>query len=100
MGQIFAACIGFLLNMTKNPWIHFHLKEICFRKDIAKQIFSVGIPSMVTIGLSSATSFCVNDYHWLFNNGYGRIWYLVEIAELLFHANLWFEQWNGANLIV
>lgn len=60
MGQIFAACIGFLLNMTKNSWIHFHFKEICFRKDIAKQIFSVGIPSMVTIGLSSATSFCVN----------------------------------------
>ena len=60
LGQIFASLIGFLFNKTKNPWIDFHLKEICFRKEIAKNIFSIGFPSMITIGLSSATSFCVN----------------------------------------
>lgn len=60
LGQIFASCIGFYFNKTKNSWIHFHLKEICFRKDIAQNIFSIGFPSMITIGLSSATSFCVN----------------------------------------
>lgn len=60
LGQIFASLIGFLFNKTKNQWIDFHLKEICFRKEIAKNIFSIGFPSMITIGLSSATSFCVN----------------------------------------
>ena len=60
LGQIFASIVGLFFNISKNDWIHFSLKEICFRKDIVKDIFAVGIPSMVTIGLASATSFCVN----------------------------------------
>lgn len=59
-GQLFSTCIGFLMNHHKNHWIHFQWSLIRFQPDVAKEIFRVGIPSMVTIGLNSATSFCVN----------------------------------------
>lgn len=59
-GQIFSSCIGLTMNRKKNHWIHFETKLIRFNKNIVKEIFGVGIPSMVTIGLFSATSFCIN----------------------------------------
>lgn len=60
LGQILGALVGVYFNIHKNHWIHFHVKEIKYRHDIAKQIIEVGLPSTITIGLNSATSFCVN----------------------------------------
>lgn len=60
LGQILGAGVALILNIYKNHWIQFHVKEIRFRSDIAKSIFEVGVPSMITIGLHSMTSLCVN----------------------------------------
>ena len=61
-GQILAACIAFLLNLKKNSWIHLSAAAV-FHPDpaSAREIYRVGIPSMITIGLNSATSFLVNQ---------------------------------------
>lgn len=59
-GQIFAAIIAMTLNIRRNRWIDLDWRDIAYRHDMAKEIFRIGIPSMITIGLNSATSFCVN----------------------------------------
>ena len=60
LGQILAAVVAFILNLHKNQWIQFHIKEIKYRSKITREIFEIGIPSMITIGLNSLTALCVN----------------------------------------
>jgi putative MATE family efflux protein len=60
MGQIVGALVGITMNMRKNTWVHFRLKDIHYDHEIAGQIFQIGLPSMITIGLNSLTSFFVN----------------------------------------
>ena len=50
LGQILAAVVAFILNLHKNQWIQFHIKEIKYRSKITREIFEIGIPSMITIG--------------------------------------------------
>lgn len=61
LGQILAACIAALLSRRKGAPAGLHLRNIRFRKDASRDIFSVGVPSMITIGLSSAMSFSINQ---------------------------------------
>ena len=62
MGQILAAIIALSLNLKKNNWINIDIKQIFRPSWIAiKNIFSVGFPSMITMGLSSITGFIVNQ---------------------------------------
>ncbi len=60
LGQLFSALIAYILNRNVNHWMHIHLRNLHYDKAIVSEIFEVGIPSMVTIGLSSITTFCVN----------------------------------------
>ncbi|MBR2825330.1 MAG: MATE family efflux transporter [Solobacterium sp.] len=61
-GQIFAGIIAFLLNHYSNHWVDFDLEKI-FKPNFeaVKEIYRVGIPSMITMGLNSMTSFFVNQ---------------------------------------
>ena len=62
LGQILAACIAFALNIRKNSWVKLSLKGIFHPSwSAVKNIFTVGFPSMITMGLSSVTSFIVNQ---------------------------------------
>ena len=61
IGQIAAAVTALVLNHKKNSSVSLKLRYIRFRSRIAGQIYGVGIPSMITIGLGSITSFCVNQ---------------------------------------
>ncbi|MBO5999951.1 MAG: MATE family efflux transporter [Lachnospiraceae bacterium] len=61
LGQIFAAVIALLLNLKKNSNLRFSLNGV-LHPDFGciRQIYSIGFPSMITIGLSSLTGFCIN----------------------------------------
>ena len=62
LGQIFAAVIALIFNLRQNKWVSFDIRKV-FRPDkrAVVQIYEIGVPSMITIGLSSAMSFCVNQ---------------------------------------
>lgn len=62
MGQIFAAIVAFLFNVRKNHWISFSLSGIFHPAMRAvKEIFTIGFPSMITMGLASMSSFFINQ---------------------------------------
>lgn len=60
-GQIFAAIIAFLLLLRKNTGIHLKLSYMRPTLPVLKDIFSIAIPSMITVGVSSVMSFCINQ---------------------------------------
>ena len=60
-GQIAAALTALYLNLRKNHSVRLKLRYIRFHARTAGQIYGVGIPSMITIGLGSVTSFCINQ---------------------------------------
>jgi putative MATE family efflux protein len=61
LGQILAAVTALILNKKKNDSISFRLQDIVHPDlECIKQVYMIGFPSMVTIGLSSLTSFCIN----------------------------------------
>lgn len=62
LGQIFAAVIAFWFNHNKNHWITFDFAKIIHPAwDAVKEIYSIGFPSMVTMGLASMSSFFINQ---------------------------------------
>ncbi|HAE16420.1 MAG TPA: MATE family efflux transporter [Erysipelotrichaceae bacterium] len=62
MGQIFAAVIAFWFNVKKNQWISFSLEGILHPSiRAAKEIYAIGFPSMITMGLASMSSFFINQ---------------------------------------
>ncbi len=62
LGQVFAACLAAWFNLKKNIWINFSIKEVFTPKlHAAKEIYTVGFPSMITMGLSSMSSFFINQ---------------------------------------
>ncbi|MDD7202180.1 MAG: MATE family efflux transporter [Sphaerochaetaceae bacterium] len=66
LGQILGALIAFILNLKRNPNIRF--RWLLLRPNgMVVSILSVGFPSMITMGLSSATTFCVNQILLLYS---------------------------------
>lgn len=61
LGQIVAAIVAFLMAMTKQNSVRLHLQAMLPDGRSLKEIYSVGIPSIITVGLGSAMSFCMNQ---------------------------------------
>lgn len=61
IGQILAAVAAFYFNHVRNKAVHLAMKKIRFRAKLTGQLYMVGLPSMVTIGLGSVTAFCINQ---------------------------------------
>ncbi len=62
LGQILAAIIALAFNLKRNTWITISASGITHpRLASVKQIYRVGFPSMITIGLSSISSFVINQ---------------------------------------
>ncbi len=61
IGQCCAAGIGLALNLTRNPEIRFSLQEI-LRPDMdtIRQIYEVGIPSVLMMAIGSVMSYLMN----------------------------------------
>jgi len=60
-GQTLAMFIGIFLNIKKNKEIHFHKKYIRPYKEIAKNIYKIGLPSIIMQSIGSVMNFCINN---------------------------------------
>ena len=60
-GQIFAAFIAIFLNRRYNAPVRADMLKPGFRPEAAAAILRVGLPSIITMGLSSLTSFFINQ---------------------------------------
>lgn len=61
LGQIVAAIVAFTFVMTKQDAVRIHPGAMKPDGRSLKEIYSVGIPSIITVGLGSAMSFCINQ---------------------------------------
>ncbi len=60
-GQIVAAILATILATTKQNSVRIHLCAMIPDFRSIKDIYTVGIPSIITVGLSSGMSFCINQ---------------------------------------
>jgi len=60
IGQVVAACVALIANLKFNPEIKIRLKAIRWNTAIAKEIYRVGLPSIVMQSISSIMTFCMN----------------------------------------
>ena len=66
-GQIFAALIAIALNRRYNEPVRDDMLRPGFDAHAAADIFRVGLPSIITMGLSSLTSFFINQILLLYS---------------------------------
>ena len=59
-GQILAAFVALLMNVKRNPEIHFRRKLLRFDKEIAAEIYRVGLPSIIMQSIGSIMTFGMN----------------------------------------
>lgn len=67
LGQIFAAVLAFVLVMRKQNAVRLHVGAMAPDLRSLKEIYAVGLPSILTVGLSSAMSFCLNQIFLAFS---------------------------------
>ena len=60
-GQIVAAGMGLYFNLKHNPDIHISLSRICWHRTTAKEIYRVGIPSIIMQSIGSVMTFTMNQ---------------------------------------
>lgn len=61
IGQLFAAALALFFNIRKNEAVRFSIKAMMPDLKTVKAIYAVGIPSMLTVGLASVMSYCINQ---------------------------------------
>lgn len=67
LGQILAALVALLLLMKKEKTIRLSLRKMLPNGVILKEMFSIAVPSMLTVGSTSAMSFCMNQIFLAFS---------------------------------
>ena len=65
-GQIVAAIVGLIVNIKCNHDIHIHRKNIRWDPIVAKEIYRVGIPSIIMQSISSVMTFGMNKILFVF----------------------------------
>lgn len=61
IGQIVAAILAFIMNRRCNPEVHLSLRAVRWHTATVKEIYRVGIPSIVMQAISSVMTFCLNQ---------------------------------------
>ncbi len=59
-GQITAAIVAVIINLKANKEIHLSLKQIRWHTQTVKDIYRVGLPSIVMQSIGSVMTFCLN----------------------------------------
>jgi len=67
IGQVVAAVIAFLFCVKRVSVTKLHISQMLPDLKILKFIYSVGIPSMLTIGLTAVMSYCMNNIFLTFS---------------------------------
>ena len=60
IGQILAAVAAIVINLKKNPEVHVRLKLIKWDRDVAPEIYRVGLPSIFMMSIGSVMTFGLN----------------------------------------
>ena len=60
IGQIVAATVAIILNVTRNPEVSIRLSLIRWNRDVAAEIYRVGLPSIVMQSIGSVMTFGLN----------------------------------------
>ena len=61
LGQVVASVIGMCLNLKKNPDINFSFRSILSpKKEIIREIYMVGVPSMLMMSIGSVMTYLMN----------------------------------------
>ena len=60
LGQIAAATLAIILNINCNPDIHIRLRDIRWNKTAAREIYRVGLPSIIMQSIGSIMTFGMN----------------------------------------
>lgn len=60
IGQVFAGALAVLFNQTKNHEIHMNLRGFRPNTDIIRQIYAIGIPSIVMQAIGSVMTYGMN----------------------------------------
>ena len=95
VGQLVAACVGIVLNIKFNPEIHLNLKHIRWHGPTAKEIYKVGVPSIIMQSIGSVMTFCMNQILISFTEAATAVF--GAYFKLHFHAGLRPEQRHGAH---
>ena len=66
-GQIFSAILAIILNWKYNEPVRHEMLKPAFQTKAAGDILRVGLPSMITMGLSSMISFMINQILLMFS---------------------------------
>ena len=59
-GQIIAAVIGLLVNLRCNPEIHIRFRMLRWHTETAREIYRVGVPSIIMGSIGSVMTFSMN----------------------------------------
>ncbi len=59
-GQIVAGIVAIIFNLKYNKDVHISFKLIRFDKEIAKDIYKIGLPSIIMQSIGSVMTFCMN----------------------------------------
>lgn len=60
IGQIVAAAVAVIMNVKKNPEVHIRLKLVKWDREVAPEIYRVGLPSIVMQSIGSVMTFGLN----------------------------------------
>ncbi len=60
-GQIFAAVVAYILLRWKEKGIRLRFRHMRPTLEVLRELYSIAIPSMITVGISSVMSFCINQ---------------------------------------
>ncbi len=60
VGQFLAAVVGVFLNLKYNPEIRIRFRAIRCDRKIAKEIYRIGVPSILMQSIGSVMTFCMN----------------------------------------
>ena len=66
LGQMVAAVLAIVMNLKKNPDIHIRPRLIRWDKTVAREIYRVGIPSIVMQSIGSVMTFGMNKILFVF----------------------------------
>ena len=67
-GQIVAAIVAIILNVTCNPEVHIRRRLIRWDKSVAPEIYRVGLPSIVMQSIGSVMTFGLNKILMMFTS--------------------------------
>ena len=68
IGQMIAAAMALLFNITKNKDIHIHLKGFRPNHTVILNIYTVGIPSIIMMSIGSVMTFGMNKILLMFSS--------------------------------